>query len=181
MRHLFSRSAPVLERPSGASGPERRLAGGVARRLRGVAGTAVGWAVAWGAVGVIPSVAIQAFWFGRHQEGMVTATTLARMAGSGFAFWGAWGAISGAVFATAMMARERRRTLNDVSARRVAGWGALAGLTVPLLSLAVVAAHPPAGGVPIGMALIPMAGAVLGSLCGAGFLALARHAPQTSA
>lgn len=183
MRRLFSRSAPRLDQPHAATSRERRPGGGglrLARRLRGVAGTALGWAVAWGAVGVIPSVAIQAFWFGRHQEAAVTATVLARMAGGGFAIWGAWGAISGAVFATAMIAGESQRTVNEVSARRTAGRGALAGLTIPLLSLAVVAAHPPANGVPIALVLIPATGAILGWLCGAGFLALARRAPRVS-
>jgi hypothetical protein len=47
------------------------------------------------------------------------------------AFYALWGAISGAVFALALVAAERKRSVAELSMLRVAIWGALGALGLP--------------------------------------------------
>jgi hypothetical protein len=93
-------------------------------------------------------------------------------------FWGIWGTVSGAVFANLLIVAERRSTLSTLSMRRIATWGALGGVFLPLLSYAMLVLT---GGPVIG-ALVPTAiAAAIASLLGAGMaaghLSLARRAP----
>ncbi|HYW06811.1 MAG TPA: hypothetical protein VE913_07635 [Longimicrobium sp.] len=184
MRQAFLRPASrAWDRPAAGGALDRQRSSRVLatlRRLRGVGGTAVAWATAWAVLGVIPSVAIQAFWFARRSDELPSAWAVAGMVAGGLAFWAAWGAISGVVFATAMTMRERHRTVDELPTHRAATWGALAGLTIPLLSLAVVGANPPTRGVPISILIIPVLGALLGGLCGAGSLSFARWRPRST-
>jgi hypothetical protein len=145
------------------------------RRLRGLIGTAATWAVVWSAVGVIPSVAIQAFWFGRHGDAPLSAAAILPMIGWGLAIWAVWGALSGLVFGTVVAIRERHRTAGDLTVRRIGTWGLIAGLTIPALVLAYVLTHSPAQAISPGMGKLLLFGALLGSGCGAGSLVLARR------
>lgn len=147
----------------------------VLRRLRGLAGTAAVWAAAWGAVGVIPSVTIQAFWFGRHGGAPLSLAVILPMIGWGFAVWAVWGALSGLVFGIVVAIRERHRTPDGLSARRIAGWGAIAGLTIPALILVYTVTHAPAQALSLNMGKILLFGALLGMGCGAGSLVAARQ------
>jgi hypothetical protein len=54
-----------------------------------------------------------------------------------FFLWSFFGAISGAVFAALLMWLERRRSIDNLVGRRVAGWGALGGATLPLVVVAL--------------------------------------------
>jgi hypothetical protein len=132
-------------------------------------------------MGILPSVAVQAFWFGRHQAPLPGAWDVARMAASGFAFWAVWGAISGLVFASLLMLRERRHTLGALSTARVALWGALAGLTIPLIIVFYVLTHSPSALLSPIPLLIGGFGAALGCACSLSSLALARRAPLRQA
>lgn len=149
----------------------------LARRLRGIAGLAAAWAVTWSALGILPSVAVQIFWFARHQTEMLSAWRVAVMVANGIPLWGIWGAISGTVFAVLMMLREREGSVGTLSARRIAAWGAFAGLPIPLLSTALMLTH--ARSLTVVPAVIGVigVGALLGMACGVGSLALARRAP----
>ena len=143
------------------------------RRLRGLAGTAAVWAGAWGLVGVMPSVAVQAFWFGRHGGAPLSLAVILPMAGWGFAIWAAWGALSGLVFGMVVAIGERHRSVDGLSPRRIAGWGAIAGLTIPTLILVYVVTH--AQALSLSMGTIPLFGALLGTGCGAASLVAARQ------
>lgn len=154
---------------------------GMPRRFRGVAGTAATWAAVWSVLGVAPSVAVQLFWFGRHRTEMLVAADVALMAANGIPFWGVWGAISGTAFAVITIIGEHSRSVDTVSARRIALWGALAGLPVPLVATAVMLTltHAPTIGILSVMSGIFGVGALLGSACAVASLALARRAPGT--
>ena len=83
------------------------------RRLRGMLGMAVAWAVAW----AVPALL------------------------AGVPLWILAGAISGAGFAVVFATAERERRLEDLSLKRMAVWGALgavvsAAVATPLLLLA---------------------------------------------
>ena len=89
-------------------------------------------------------------------------------------FWTGIGILSGAVFAALLATLERDQTLERVSARRVAVWGALGGATVPVLSTLVVLAvtnlHLSAEAPPVFLAM-----AALGGACALATLWLARR------
>jgi hypothetical protein len=90
------------------------------------------------------------------------------------AFWTGIGILSGAVFAALLATLERDQTLERLSARRVAVWGALGGATVPVLSTLVVLAvtnlHLSADAPPVFIAM-----AALGTACALATLWLARR------
>lgn len=151
----------------------------VLQRFRGVAGTAASWAAAWSVLGIVPSVAVQLFWFVRHDREMLSVWQVGVMAANGLPLWGIWGAISGTAFAVITIVGEHPRSVDTVSARRIALWGAFAGLPIPLAATAVMLAltDAPTIGTLSLMSGIFGVGALLGSLCGVASLALARRAP----
>ena len=90
-------------------------------RVRGVLGTAFTWAVAWTGLGVA---------FGA-------------LAGVQLSFWvpmalngAAAGFIAGASFAVILSVAERKNTLEGLSLRRVALWGAVGGLLLSFIPMA---------------------------------------------
>ena len=91
------------------------------RRIRSALVLAVVWAIVWLPLGVLLGVGM----------GWLTFPV------PSFAFrylgiWTALGAISGAAFALLMALLERNRTVEQLSSRRLATWGALAGAGVPV-------------------------------------------------
>ncbi len=94
--------------------------------------------------------------------------------------WTAWGAISGAVFAGVLASAEAGRALRDLSVRRIALWGAIGSISLPLVLTGVdFLQGPEVQRVPITFALAAlMFSGVLGATCGAGTLAIARRAPN---
>jgi len=100
------------------------------RRIRGAGIIAVLWGIAWLAAGIALGLLMQ--WVGFFDTGLLGLSFLG--------FWTGIGVLSGAVFAALLATLERNQTLERLSARRVAVWGALGGATVPVLStLAVLA------------------------------------------
>ena len=130
---------------------------GLLRRLRGILGTGLTWAVGWTGVTVALNLV-----------GGVPLHFLGQLVLSGMVR----GFVAGGAFAVILSIAERRHTLEDLSLRRVALWGGIGGgflflSAVPfLLSL----------GFPVGGVLAPL---VANSLIGAGFasgsVALARR------
>jgi hypothetical protein len=91
------------------------------RRVRGVLGTAFTWAIAWTGLGV---------GFGA-------------LAGIQLGYWvpmalngAAAGFIAGASFAVILSIAERKNTLEGLSLRRVALWGAVGGLLLSFIPMA---------------------------------------------
>jgi hypothetical protein len=89
------------------------MMGNLLRRLRGAIGMGFAWAVALGLVGGVP----------RWVFGLNTDVPL------GLVF-GVFGFVSGVVFSVILVLTERRRTFEQMSLPRFAGWGALGGLAV---------------------------------------------------
>jgi hypothetical protein len=100
------------------------------RRLRGVVGMAVLWALVWlsiaGAFVVVVSLLPQPLEPGPDVVAPIHSTVgvLATLAG--------WGALSGAIFAITLAIAEQRRRVAELSATRIAAWGALGSFALPL-------------------------------------------------
>lgn len=145
------------------------------RRLRGVLITALLWAVVWGFLGglllLVVSLSTHV-----HAVGLSVAQAILAV----LAFFGLWGALSGGVFAIAMSVAERQRRIEDLSMRRVALWGALGGATLPAIGTVAIVITPIEGGLPPQIAVLLAITSLLGSLCSAGTLALARRGEVSS-
>ncbi len=91
------------------------------RRVRGVLGTAFTWAIAWTGLGA-----------GLGLLAGIPFSYILPMALNGAAA----GFIAGASFAVILSVAERQRTLEDLSLRRVALWGAVGGLLLSFIPMA---------------------------------------------
>ena len=128
------------------------------RRLRGIIGTGLTWAVGWAGVTValnlLGGVPLQYL-------GLIAVSGLVR------------GFIAGGAFAVILSIAERRHTLEDLSLRRVALWGGIGGSLLLLSSMPIMVSM----GVPV---FSMLGGVVTSALVGAGFasgsVALARRA-----
>jgi hypothetical protein len=83
------------------------------RRLRGVIGTGLTWALGWAGFSAVVGAIFGAF-------------SIPRLALVG----GAMGFIAGGAFGLILSITERRRRLEDLSLRRIALWGGLGGVLV---------------------------------------------------
>ena len=122
------------------------------RRIRGAIGMGVTWAAAWSVAGAIP----------RWVFGVDTDAPLPLV-------FGFFGLIAGVVFSTVLALAERRRSFDQLSPARFAGWGAMGGLL--LTALFAKATSLGLGDV---LALAPTL-AVASSACAVGSLALAKR------
>jgi hypothetical protein len=124
------------------------------RRIRGVAGTALTWALGWAPLGAL-FVALT-----------VDRTPLARYVVFGAINGAIQGFLVGGSFAVVLSVVERHRQLEDLSLGRVAAWGALGGLLLGIpFSLLF--------GVPL-FSADAMLTYVLGATSAAGTVAIAR-------
>jgi hypothetical protein len=142
------------------------------RRLRGVLGIGTLWGLPAVFVGAVGGGAASVFGGAPLLGAIVTGTTV--VGGLFFAL--------GTVFAAALTMLEGRRTLEELSPRRAASWGALAGAVLPVVGL-VVSAGPEI--VPLlldrQLLLTLLSGvgsyAALAAALAGGTVALARQAP----
>jgi hypothetical protein len=148
------------------------------RRLRGLLGTALIWAVLWFPIGLVaglyrfaklpppdllPAPPFSLAFFARY----VASITVA---------WMVWGAICGAVFALLLSILERRRDVDSLSGRRTAIWGALGTMALPAAILAVVLTEAPAFDLITPAFLTLSVSALLGAGCAAATVALGKRA-----
>ena len=137
----------------------------ILRRIRGAVSVALIWAVAWLPIGVLVAI-----W-----KGWLSTPFLA--------VWTALGASAGAVFALLLATLERRRTLEDLSTRRLTIWGALGGAALPVVGSLLIDLLVPnvslAGDAPAVFGVM----ALLGAACAWATLRIARRdvpaAPHT--
>lgn len=92
------------------------------RRLRGVIGTGLTWAVVWSVAGTALQAGLALFGVLRAPD--LTVTPL---------MWGLMGLYGGILFGGLVSLTEGRETLRDLRVGRVAGWGAIAGFAVPVV------------------------------------------------
>lgn len=115
------------------------------RKVRGIVRTAATWAIGWSGIGTIMAIL-----FG------VDLGFLVRIAvGNAVA-----GGIVGGTFALIVSIAERRKTLKELSLKRIALWGGIGGIALTSIPLGF--------GAPIAILLRPM---VINGLLGAGFAA----------
>ena len=125
------------------------------RRIRGAIGMSVMWAAAWFAVGAVP----------RWVFGVNTDAPLPLI-------FGLFGLIAGGVFSAVLTMTEGRRSFDQMSLPRFAGWGAIGGLL-----LTAVCARVGSLGWGDVLALGPTL-AVASAVCAAGSLAIAKRATR---
>ena len=148
----------------------------ILRRLRGIAVSALTWAVLWGMLGASAYVVISLVAGSSGPRPALDVGYLAGLFGTGFRFFGSIGAIAGGLFATAVSLGERRRTFATLRPRRMVLWGALGGAALPVLS--------GLGGLYFGVAdaarelVLGGIGSVLGAGSAWALLRIAVHSPQ---
>ncbi len=130
------------------------------KRIRGVVGTALTWAAAWGGVSFILSLA-GFFGTGTFPIYLVFAT-----------LWGVVGFVGGAIFSVVLGIAERRRTFEEMSLPRFAVWGGVGGFLLSMLWVYGTGPAPTLGEI-VGTGVLM---ALMGAGSAAGSLALARRA-----
>jgi hypothetical protein len=138
---------------------------GLLRKLRGIVGTGLTWAVGWGAL------------FGGMFAILGSPLGAVLEATMGGAFLGAF---AGGSFAVILSIAEGRRTLRELSLRRVAIWGGIGGMALILAVSPLTLARIIAAGLPLSTMLtllIPLGiSGILGASFASGSVALARRA-----
>jgi hypothetical protein len=129
------------------------------RRLRGAVVVGLTWSVLWIAIGLAIFGVISLADPGQIEPGEGLRTALPILGTVGF--------LSGLGFSALLSIIERRRSLEKLSLPRVALWGALGSAAIPLIMRGADGVWPET--------------AVLGAICAAGTLAIARrHSTSTS-
>ena len=100
------------------------------RRLRGALLVGLTWAVVWAPLGLLIGMIVDPT--GAMDEPWIMVGVLP-------------GFLGGVLFSLAFAVAGRRRTLDELSVRRVAGWGAITGLLLGLLPFAIGEPNPGAG------------------------------------
>lgn len=100
--------------------------GGFMKKVRGILGTGISWAVGWTGAGVALHALFRAF----DYAGFIGITLLGDVA-----IHAAMGFLGGAIFATGFVLTEGGRRLGDLRLGGGAVWGAVAGLLAPTLVL----------------------------------------------
>jgi hypothetical protein len=143
------------------------------QRIRGVLGNAL----AWGAVYAVGGAAL--FLNTYRPWGPLTLEawepTLLQLRGW-IAMGGMWGIACGAAFGIALLITERRKAFQQLTTKRLVGWGAVAGGLVPLLLYArpILAGWSGATSFALGLTV---ESALAGALCAGLTFAAARRAP----
>ena len=143
---------------------------GIIHRVRAFATTALVWGGMYALAGAVFNL-MQTYWGSAAPE-FVLALEQTRWV----AFrWAVIGVISGSMFAAAFSRFERRRTFSQLSLPRVALWGVVGGMALPLLNSALILAGVVHESVGIGTLMAhTMFGAMLGSACATAWFSIAR-------
>lgn len=123
------------------------------KRVRGILGTAFTWAIAW--IGLGAGLGVLAGFPLRYLPQMALNSSVA-------------GFMAGASFAVILSVAERNHSLEDLSLRRVALWGAVGGLILSVIPMAF--------GVPVPYLLGPLViNSGIGAAMASGSVVLARR------
>ena len=96
------------------------------RRLRGIVGIGVTWAVGWGLVGGLLTAILRIFRPGDFDAGENELVAAALFAMAGF--------LCGSAFSLLFALAERRRAVDDLSVVRAAVWGGVGAAALPFLT-----------------------------------------------
>jgi hypothetical protein len=150
------------------------------RRLRGVLGAALIWAVLWIPLGV----AVGVIWYARTPPyDLITDVNappqyppaLPIVAQETLAFM-IWGAVVGIFFAVILLAAERRRTIHELSTRRFAAWGVVAALALPVVLIGIDWTQSDRVYIGWAIAALLILSALFGAACSVGMLQIAKRA-----
>ncbi|MES2306504.1 MAG: hypothetical protein V4558_13430 [Gemmatimonadota bacterium] len=145
----------------------------ILRRIRGLIGTAITWAIVGGLLGA-------SFYLIRYQPwqaGTVWGRAL-RLLGAFLGAGALWGAACGLAFGLAIWGLGRHSQLHQLSVRRVTWWGALGGVSFPLLLYTpLVLVSGAVQAVPL-FAVLTVMSAALGAVSARALFAVARRAPE---
>lgn len=92
------------------------------RKLRGIVGTGVTWAAAWSVAGTLLQAGLHLFGLTRPPD-LVAAPVM----------WGLMGFYGGSAFGALLSLAEGRKTVEKLRIGRVAIWGLIAGLAIPVV------------------------------------------------
>lgn len=132
------------------------------RRIRGIVGNALTWSAAWGVVGAAIYAVAATTW------NLPAGAPVGGMILTGALFLAIYGFIAGGAFSLVLLAAERKRTLHQLSPRRVAVWGGLGSLLMavaPLVSF----------GFTSDLGVFLLGTGLLGAVSAAGSLSVARR------
>lgn len=142
------------------------------RRIRGAIGIGLTWAVAWMPIGALVALGLSLI-------GDVTGGWL-RFVGTSVVLFGALGFIGGSLFSIVLQLGDGRRLFDELTLRRFALWGGLAGLLVPAIAEVVgrmvgltIFGGP---GLQMGDVVVSAMASLLSAGSAAGSLAIARRA-----
>ena len=127
---------------------------GLLRRIRGIVGTGLTWAVGWGAL------------FAGAFAGLGTPIGSVLETATIGAFLGAF---SGVSFAVILSITEGRRTLRELSLRRVAIWGGIGGMALILAVSPLALVRMIDAGIPLSAMLSFLLPLGISGILGAGF------------
>jgi hypothetical protein len=96
--------------------------GSLVRKVRGIVGTGLSWAFGWSIAGTALHAGLALFGLVSRPDLLVEPF-----------MYGVWGLFGGSVFAGILAVAEHRRTLPELRPARMAVWGALAGVSVPVV------------------------------------------------
>ena len=148
---------------------------GFIRRLKSLFIIGVGWALTWGFVGGLVSSLVLAFVARGLSMRSLLPLFFSALVRNALLF-GFWGFMSGLVFATTLAVAEKGRVVSSLSSKRLALWGGLGAVFLPLLVFLGTSLTRGPVGVPAGpVAATLVIGAALGALSAAGTLAVAKR------
>jgi hypothetical protein len=145
----------------------------IPRRLRGIGFTMLAWAAVW----TLAGKGFYPAWYA-WLEWANHGTHCWSFFETGGHAWTGWGAFGGLVFALLVAARGRGGGVESLRMGWFAAAGALGGAALPLLTLGLIAVEYAPTSSDLGLALA--IGAVLGTGCAAGALAIARRGARTA-
>lgn len=147
------------------------------RRIRGLLGTALTWGVVGAMIAGVGFLVYFRPWPLSATQWSHTITRFLAFVGIG----ALWGTVSGVAFGLAIWRGEGRRHFQQLSARRITLWGAIAGAAFPvLLYTPIVIARGSLGVIPF-YSMLAGVSALAGAVCARAVLALAKRAPELQA
>jgi hypothetical protein len=148
----------------------------VLKKLRGILGIGITWAIAWSVLGALLATV----------QALILASSYPQVRGAlsgaialNAIFIGVYGFLTGSLSGAILSIAERRRTIAQLTTRRFALWGGIAGAAIPAANLLLIRIL--GGGFPNGGAIVTVASSLLGAISAAALLRIARAGTPATA